>query len=50
MSIIPPIVALVDWLFAESLERLRLSRIPRNIGWAEGDIICRIAKRKDTWE
>ena len=37
-------------MFVESLKRLRISRNPRNIGWAEGYIICRIAKRKDTWE
>ena len=37
-------------MFAESLERLRTSQNPRNIGWAEGDVICKIAKRQDTWE
>ena len=37
-------------MFAESLERLRISRNPRNIRWAEGDVICKIANRKDTWE
>ena len=31
MSIIPAIVVLADWLFAESLERLGISRNPRNI-------------------
>ena len=50
MAIIPAIVVPADWMFAESLERLRISRNPRNMRWAEGDIICRIAKRKDTWE
>ena len=48
-SIIPAIVVPADWLFAESLERLRISRNPRNIRLAEGNIICRIAKRKHTW-
>ena len=37
-------------MFAESLERLRISRNPRNIRWVEGDVICKIAKRKDTSE
>ena len=50
MSIIPAIVVRADWMFAQSLERLKISGNPRNIRWAEGDIICRIAKRKDTWE
>ena len=50
MAIIPTIVVPADWMFAESLERLRISRNPRDIRWAEGDIICRIAKTKDTWE
>ena len=50
MAIIPTIVVPADWMFAESLERLRILRNPRNIRWAEGDIIYRIAKRKDTWE
>ena len=31
MSIIPAIVAPPDWLFAESLEKLQISRNPRNI-------------------
>ena len=39
-----------DWMFVESLERLGISRNPRNIPWAEGDVICKIANRKDTWE
>ena len=46
MAIIPAILVPMDWMFAESLERLRISRNPRNIRWAEGDIIC----RKDRWE
>ena len=50
MAIIPAIVVPGDWMFAESLERPRISRNPRDIRWAEGDIICRITKRKDTWE
>ena len=50
MAIIPAIVVQADGMFAESLERLRVSRNPRNIRWAEGDVICKIAKRKDTWE
>ena len=50
MAIIPAIVEVADWMFAESPERLWISRNPRNIRWVEGDIICRIAKRKDTWE
>ena len=50
MSIIPVIAVPADCLFAKTLERLRISRNPRNIRWAEGDIICRIAKRRDTWE
>ena len=50
MAIIPTIVVPADWMFAESLERLRISRNPRNIRWAEGDVICRITKRKHTWE
>ena len=50
MSFIAAIVVPTDWPFAERLDRLRISRNPRNMRWAEGDIICRIAKRKDTWE
>ena len=50
MSIIPAIVVPADWLFAEPVERLRILRNPRNIRWAEGDIICKITKRKATWE
>ena len=34
MSIIPVIVVPMDWMFAESLERLMISRNPRNIRWA----------------
>ena len=49
-AIIVAIVVPADWIFAESLERLQISRNPRNIRWAEGDIICRAAKRKDMWE
>ena len=49
-AIIVAIVVPADWMFAESLERLQISRNPRNIRWAEGDIICRAAKRKDMWE
>ena len=41
MAIIPAIVAPADWLFAGSLERLKLSK---NLN------ICKIAKRKETWE
>ena len=37
-------------MFAESLKRIRFSRNPTNILWAKGDVICTIAKRKDTWE
>ena len=50
MFIIPAIVVPADWLFAESLKRLGISRSPRNIRWAQGKIICRITKRKDTLE
>ena len=50
MAIIPAIVVPPDWMFAKSLERLTISRNPRNIRWAEGDIMYRIARRKDTWE
>ena len=49
-AIIPAIVVPADRMFAEWLERLRISRNPRNIRWAKGDVICKIAKRKDTWE
>ena len=48
MAIMPAIVVPAEWMFAESLERLRVSRNPRNIGWAEGHIICRITESKDT--
>ena len=50
VSIILAIVVPADWMVVESLERLKISRNPRNIRWAEGNIICRIAERKDTWE
>ena len=50
MFAIPAIVVPAHSLFAELMERLRVSRNPRNIRWAEGKIICRIAKRKHTWE
>ena len=49
MAIIPTIVVPADWMFAEPLGRLRISRNPRNIRWAEEDIIYWIAKRKDTF-
>ena len=50
MSIIPAIVVPAEWMIAKSLKRLRILRNPRSIRWAEGDITCRIAKRKDLWE
>ena len=50
MAIIPTIVVPADWMFAAPLGRLRISRNPRNIRWAEEDIIYLIAKRKDTLE
>ena len=50
MTIISSVVALADWLFAGSLERLRLPRIPNNLRWVEGDIMCTIAKREEVWE
>ena len=50
MGIIPTIVVPTDWMFAESLDKSRISRNLRHIPRAEGDIICKISKRKDTWE
>ena len=50
MAIIPAIKVLAEWMFAESLVRVRISRNLRNIRWVEGDIIRRITKRKERWE
>ena len=36
MSIIPAMVVPADWMFAKSLERLQISRNPKNIRRVEG--------------
>ena len=39
----------LDFRSVGTLARLRNWRNPQNIRWAEGDIICKISRKKETW-